>query len=208
MKLPADIAVYAEYSDSRKPVVAGWNARVFNQVQIQEGSNLQLDRTNGTITARTGLYHITGSSQVTYGDYGELEPGLPKGEGWPTLVVPNGGYCRLRYAKDVNCKNEQAIVVGTISNANMLPSMIDTILDVPEQAELVLEHQVGAKVAGIYLQDNAVNSRWHIFAQISLRRIGDSATARQQSSLCRAFNAALGPKFFDRFQARIDGAMR
>jgi hypothetical protein len=33
----ADYAVYAEYSLSNKPMVAGWNARVFNKKEIQEG---------------------------------------------------------------------------------------------------------------------------------------------------------------------------
>jgi hypothetical protein len=33
----APIADYAEYSLSNKPMVAGWNARVFNKKEIQEG---------------------------------------------------------------------------------------------------------------------------------------------------------------------------
>ena len=90
--------------------------------------------------------------------------------GWNTKSRPNGGYCRVRYARDTNCKNEQAIVVGTISNANMVPSLFETYLKVAYQTDIVLEHQVGDLVTGIYLQDNSVNSSWHVFARIAIRR--------------------------------------
>ena len=109
-------------------------------------------------------YHITASSQVTYSD---LNPTSGRVK---TDPLPFGGYCRLRYAKDTNCKNEQAIAVGMISNTNMVPSLIETWLMVRQPAEIVLEHQVGDQTEGIYLQDNINKSPWHVFARMAIRR--------------------------------------
>jgi hypothetical protein len=186
MKLPADLAVYAEHSDTRKEMGKMWTPRIFNRTEAHEGSAISADPDTGVITLGPGMYHITGSSAVTYNDLTDhpLEPG------WNTKVIPNGGYCRLRYLQDGVCKNEKAIAVGTISNANMLPSFIDTYLDVPRQAELVLEHQVGDRVDEIYLQDNAQNSAWHVFARIAIQRIAASSVEHEPSPLGSVFDAA------------------
>jgi hypothetical protein len=189
MKLPADIAVYAEYSLTRKAVESGWNTRVFNRAEVQEGSAIRCDPETGVITLGPGVYHITGSSQVTYND---LEPDPPT-PGWNTEPRPNGGYCRLRYTKDAGLGNEHAITVGTISNANMLPSLVDTYLDVPHSAQIVLEHQVGfGPIEGIYLQDDATGSQWHIFARLAIRRVLDTSTSYERSALSSVLCAAFG----------------
>jgi hypothetical protein len=181
-----DMAVYAEHSDSQKEVKPDWNIRVFNRTEVQRGTSIRLDSKTGAITLGPGIYHITGSSQVTYND-----PNFkPSGEGWNTEPRPNAGYCRLRYAADVDCDNELAITVGTISSANLLPSLIDTYLEVADQATVVLEHQVGKNVALIYLQDNVNNSSWHVFARIDIRRVEISPLAHQSSSLASVFCAA------------------
>jgi|GEM_PF-3114650 len=187
MKLPADRAVYAEHSDSQKRMEPGWCPRVFNRTEVQEGSSIACDPLSGVITLDRGVYHITGSSQVTYNDdtVHPLEPG------WPTKPIPNGGYCRLRYASDpADSGNEKAIVVGTISSANMLPSVIDTWLDVPDATGIVLEHQVGDLVDGIFLQDDAQNSPWHVFARITLVRVSPSSVEHEPSPLGSVFDAA------------------
>lgn len=195
MTLPVDLAVYAEHSPTRKPVQPGWNARVFNKLEVEEGSNIRTDMDSpghagtGIISLGPGVYHISGISNVTYND---LDP-HPDGAGWNTKARPNGGYCRLRYAQDVNCGNEKAIVVGTISNANMVPSTIETYLDVPHFAQVVFEHQVGfeaAVVEGIYMQDNSANSPWHVFSRISIRRVLKTSTQYQRSALAKVFDAA------------------
>lgn len=187
MSLPADFAVYAEHSDKLVKVAGGWNPRIFNRTEVEEGSSIRFDARAGVLRLGPGVYHITGSSQVTYDD---LDPDPPT-PGWNTEPRPNGGYSRLRYAADVDCKNEKAIVVGTISNANMLPSLIETYLDVPEYAELVYEHQVGfGTIEGIYLEDDATGSTWHVFARISIRRVGATARTHEKSALCAAFDAA------------------
>lgn len=195
MSKAADIAVYAEHSDSQKIVQPGWNARVFNRVEMELGSAIRRSGETGVITLGPGVYHITGSSQVTYDD---LAP-HPRTPGWNTEARPNGGYCRLRHTSALppaQIKNEEAIVVGTISNANMLPSLIDAYLDVPYRAEIVLEHQVGDDgVEGIYLQDNAVGSPWHVFARIAIHRVRDTSTTYERpalnAALCAAFRQYL-----------------
>lgn len=181
-----DLSVFAEHSDTRKPMQPGWNVRVFNRTEAQQGSGIRRDPASGVVSLGPGVYHVTGSSQVTYNDL----TNHPDQPGWNTEPIPNGGYCRLCYADNHGgtVGNEDAIAVGTLSNANMVPSLIDTWLDVPLGAEIVLEHQVGDVVKDIYLQDNAVNSTWHVFARIAITRAGDS---HARSALCDAFDAAL-----------------
>jgi hypothetical protein len=188
MQLPADLAIYAEHSDTRKKMGKMWTPRIFNRTEAHEGSAISMDPQTGVITLGPGVYHVTGSSAVTYNDLTDH----PEQPGWNTKVIPNGGYCRLRYLQDgADSANEKAIVVGTISNANMLPSFIDTYLDVPRQAQLVLEHQVGDEVDEIYLQDNAQNSTWHVFARIAIQRVAASSVEHEPSPLGSVFDAAL-----------------
>jgi ABC-type amino acid transport substrate-binding protein len=188
MKLPADMAVYAEHSDTRKDMGKAWTPRIFNRTEVLEGSAISVNDRTGVISLGPGVYRITGSSAVTYNDLTDH----PDEPGWNTKAIPNGGYCRLRHAADgADCGNEKAIVVGTISNANMLPSFIDTWLDVPEKAELVLEHQVGDLVEGIYLQDDTQHSSWHVFARVAIHRVGDSSVQHEPSPLGSVFDAAL-----------------
>ena len=89
-----------------------------------------------------------------------------------TDTQPYAGYSRLRHAGEVGCGNEDAIAIGTMSTANMIPSMIDTYLEVKEEARVVLEHQVGNDVAHIYLQGIWESSSWHVFARIAIHRLG------------------------------------
>jgi hypothetical protein len=185
MTLPVDLAVFAEYSPSMKVVQGGWNARVFNKTEVLEGSSIRANTDTGVVTLGPGVYHITGFSTVTYNSLDPSEKGRVDID-----AHPYAGYCRLRYAKDVGCLNELAIAIGSVANANMLPSSIDTYLDVPRQAEIVLEHQIGDVVSGVYLEDNSGNSPWHVFARIAIRRVLKTSTQYQRSSLARVFDAA------------------
>jgi hypothetical protein len=110
------------------------------------------------------LYHVTATSLVTYDD-------LAADRKVTTDAEPYGGYCRLRHAKDRGCANELAIAIGTMSTANMLPSTIDTYLDLTEETEIVLEHQVGGDVRHVYLQGVWEQSSWHVFARIAIHRL-------------------------------------
>jgi hypothetical protein len=172
----ADYAVYAEYSLSSKPMVAGWNTRVFNKREVEEGTNISLDDQTGVVTLKPGRYHVTAMSLVNYAD-----PANPTVI--PTVLAPPAGYARLRYLKDalppdtvptadvINASNAKALSVGTGSDANALPSFMDTFLNVTDEAKLVVEHQVGEDVKGLYLQVNENNSEWHINARITIQRL-------------------------------------
>jgi hypothetical protein len=172
----ADYAVYAEYSLTSKPMVAGWNTRVFNKREVEEGKNISLDGQTGVVTLKPGTYRITATSLVNYAD-----PANPTVI--PTVLTPPAGYARLRYLKDalppdtvptadvINASNSKALSVGTGSDANALPSFMDTFLRVTDEAKVVVEHQVGEDVKGLYLQVNENNSVWHINARISIQRI-------------------------------------
>jgi hypothetical protein len=146
------------------PSAAGWNVRVFNRTEVHRGTSIHLEQGTGVITLGPGLHHITATSNVTYD--GIASPGRVS-----TDAEPFGGYCRLRHAEDAGCANERAIAIGTISNANMVPSTIDTWLEVQDSARIVLEHQVGNEIAHLYLQQNALSSSWHVFARIAIQRL-------------------------------------
>jgi hypothetical protein len=172
-----EFAVYAEHSDTNKKMVAGagpydgWNARVFNRTEVPpRGENISLDSKTGVVVLKRGVYHLTGCSLVTYF--------YPEIAGVPSQMPALGGYCRLRDAarpgceKPETCLNEHAVAVGTMSTANMIPSLIDTYIEVTEpDARLVLEHQVGADVRNVYLQLFVVNSTWHVMARLSIQRL-------------------------------------
>lgn len=213
-----DFAVYAEHSDSNKEMVArpgktgGWNARVFNRTEVHPATeHIRLDPGTGDVVLKRGVYRITAVSIVTYFD------GEKPGGGVPSRDPAYGGYCRLRdrtrpgCGTSEECLNEDAVGIGTMTSANMLPSTIDTYLSVDgPEARLVLEHQVGADVKGILLQLFVVDSTWHVMARISIHRLGDVVEnpvkpldARISKELLpfpkpsarainRVFNAALG----------------
>jgi len=166
MMHPTGFAVYAEHSDSMKPMAKGMNTRVFNRTEVQHGAGIHLEPGTGTVHLGPGAYHVTATSIVTCVDPAAADPTTV-----PMLPAAFGGYCRLRHLEDTDCPNEQAICVGTISNADMLPSTVDTFLHVERDARIVLEHQIGDKVDGVYLQVNAGSSSWHVFARIAIQRI-------------------------------------
>jgi hypothetical protein len=215
-----DFAVYGEHSDSNKGMVStgglygGWNTRVFNRTEVHPASgSIRLEPGTGTIVLTPGIYHITAVSIVSY-----FEGEAPRG-GVPSKNPALGGYCRRRVesrpgcATSEECLNEDAVAIGTMTSANLLPSLIDTYLQVDKpEARLVLEHQIGAEVAGVNLQLYVVNSTWHVMARISISRVGDVVTppvkpvdaritsqlaplaepGTRASSINRVFNAALG----------------
>ncbi|EHB47837.1 hypothetical protein MycrhDRAFT_5963 [Mycolicibacterium rhodesiae JS60] len=168
--------MYAEYSLTSKPMVAGWNTRAFNKREVEEGKNISLDDHTGVVTLKPGQYRVTAMSLVNYAD-----PANPTVI--PTVSAPPAGYARLRYLNDalppdtvptadvINASNAKALSVGTGSDANALPSFMDTFLNVTDEAKLVVEHQVGEDVKGLYLQVNENNSVWHINARITIQRI-------------------------------------
>jgi hypothetical protein len=171
-----EYAVYAEYSLTNKPMVAGWNTRVFNKRETEEGDHISLDDQTGVVTLEAGDYHITAMSLVNY--YDTANPVII-----PTSLTPPAGYARLRHLEDalppdtvptidvIDASNAKALSVGTGSDANALPSFMETFVHVDDEARLVVEHQFGDEVEGLFLQSNANGSIWHINARISIQRL-------------------------------------
>lgn len=195
-----DVAVFAEHSDSNKPMTAqpgsfaGWNARVFNRTEVAPVSAaIRLEPETGTVVLRRGFYHLQAVSMVSYFD--------PKLGGVPVVSPALGGYCRLRDAarpgceSAERCRNEDAVAIGTMSTANLLGSSIDTYLrvDAPE-ARLVLEHQVGAAVENVLLQLYVVESTWHVMARLSIARLPEGgASCRPVEPVAARLSEQLAP---------------
>jgi len=160
-----DCAVFAEYSDSDKPMTAGANTRVFNRVEVESAGAIRLDLETGTVSLAPGMYHITASSIVT-----PYDPVTDADGRVSPQARPYGGYCRLRYL-DKPAREDPPIALGTIGNANMIPSLVDTFLRADHPVEIVLEHQCGEHVEGLYLQVAVTGSADHVFARIAIQRL-------------------------------------
>ena len=160
-----DCAVFSEYSDSDKPMAPGANTRVFNRVEVESAGGIRLEEGTGVITLPPGTYHVTASSIIT-----PYDPGTDVDGRVSPQARPYGGYCRLRY-RDRPAREDTPIALGTISNANMIPSLIDTFLRADRPVEIVLDHQAGEQVEGLYLQVAVTGSSWHVFARIAIQRL-------------------------------------
>ncbi len=163
---PPAYAVFAEHSPVSKRMQPGMNTRVFNKVEVNVGDAIRLDERTGVITLAPGTYHITGFSATVY--YTGKEPP----EMISTRDPANGGYCRLWDRKETDLRNNgRAIVVGSASTANAVPSLVEAYFTTAEPAEIIMEHQSGSSVKDVYLQVHTMNSPWHVFARICIRRL-------------------------------------
>jgi hypothetical protein len=168
-----DYAVFTEMSPESKPLKAGWNTRVFTDTDARNGNAIQCDFATGIVTVAPGVYHISGLSIVTYNTGGE-PPEMA------TVRAPaSAGYCRLRLLgaspdNPEEIKNEHPSVkcIGTGATANMGPSLFETYLTTTApETKMVLEHQAGSNPEQIYLRVYTQNSKWHVQARISIRRL-------------------------------------
>lgn len=157
-------AVFAEFSPTTKLMEPGMNTRVFNVVESHQGDDIRLEMGTGVITLAPGTYHITGFSATAYAT---VEP--------PEMVATRapaaGGYCRVRKATDSADDRKAAIVVGSISTANVVPSLVETYFTTDQEVQILMEHQNGENVGDICLESNAGGSANHVFARICIRRL-------------------------------------
>lgn len=160
-------AVFSEHSPANKPMQPGMNTRIFTNIDAHAGHAIALDRTTGVITLAPGTYHINGFSTTVY--YSKDDPD----EMISTRNPANGGYCRVWNMKETTDlrNNAKAIVVGSASTSNMIPSLFETYFTTQEKAEIIVEHQAGSKVEGVYLRVFTMDSPWHVFARIAIRRM-------------------------------------
>jgi hypothetical protein len=168
-----DYAVFTEFSPESKLLKAGWNTRVFTNTDSRNGNAIQCDFATGIVSVAPGVYHISGMSIVTYNTGGE-PPEMA------TVRAPaSAGYCRLRLVGAASdnpeeIKNEDPRVkcIGSGATANMGPSLFETYLTTTApETKMLLEHQAGSNPEQIYLRVYVQNSKWHMQARISIRRL-------------------------------------
>lgn len=169
-----DYAVFTEFSPASKPMVPGWNRRVFTDTDARKGDAIQCDFATGIVTLAAGAYHITGLSMVAY------TTGMEPPETTTIRSPASAGYCRLRIvnpgaaAQPANLRelpnsDPSIICIGSPSTANLAPSLFETFYETDKTAQLLLEHQSGSNPDQIYLRVFVQNSKWHAFARISIR---------------------------------------
>jgi hypothetical protein len=176
MSSASDYAVFTELSPASKPAKPGWNRRIFTDTDVHKGSAIQCDFTTGIVTLAPGAYHVSGLSSVAY--FTEDDP--------PETIVSrsptSAGYCRLRRfdpdvagnpanMRELPNSDPSVICIGSPGTANLVPSVFETFYETDKPAQLVLEHQSGSKPDQIYLRVFVGNSKWHLFARISIRRL-------------------------------------
>ena len=157
-------AIFSEFSPTTKMMKPGMNTRVFNVVEAHSGRDIGLEMGTGVITLAPGTYHITGFSTVAYAN--------DEGPEMVAIRSPaNGGYCRLRKTSDSAEDPDAGIVFGSISNANVVPSIIEAYFTTVVEAKIWMEHQCGHDVSLVCLESNAGGSAKHVFARICIRRL-------------------------------------
>ena len=171
----SNYAVFTELSPDSKPMMPGWNRRVFTDTDAQKGSAIQCDFTTGVVTLAPGTYHITALSMVAY------TTGAEPPETTTIRSPASAGYCRLRTVDDPTVvadatnlrelpnSDPTVICIGSPSTANLTPSLLETFYETDKTAWILLEHQSGSKPDQIYLRVFVGNSKWHAFARISIR---------------------------------------
>ncbi len=171
---PLSYAVFAEHSPESKPIQPGWNQRIFTKTEALAGDEIRLHEETGTITLAPGTYHLTGFSTTVY--FTAEDPP----EMVPNRSPANGGYCRLRpvaapgtpkEASPFHGGNETAIVVGSVSTSNAVPSLFEAYFTTEVEMHFALEHQSGSNVQDVYLRVYTQKSPWHVFARLAIRRI-------------------------------------
>jgi hypothetical protein len=168
-----DYAVFTEFSPESKPLKAGWNTRVFTNTDARNGNAIQCDFATGIVTVAPGVYHISGLSIVTYNTGGEPAE-------MATVRAPaSAGYCRLRLVgqndgnpDDIKNEDPRVKCIGSGATANMGPSVFETYLTTTApETKMLLEHQAGGNPQQVFLRVYVQNSKWHVQARISIRRL-------------------------------------
>lgn len=168
-------AVFTELSPESKLLKGGWNTRVFTNTDARKGDAITCDFATGIVTVAPGVYHISGMSMVAYVS-GDEPPEMA------TIRAPaSAGYCRLRTLgpspvidpgmRDIGNDDPSVICVGSVTTANLTPSLFEAYFESDGPARMVLEHQSGSNPEQIHLRVFAQNSKWHAMARIAIRKI-------------------------------------
>ena len=174
MASSAEYAVFTEFSPDTKPAMPGWNRRVFTDTDVRKGSAIQCDFTTGIVTLAPAPITFPASP------WSPTSPRTTHPETIVTRSPASAGYCRLRRfdpdavvdpanLRGLPNSDPRVICIGSPSTANLVPSLFETFYETDRPAQIVLEHQSGSKPEQIYLRVFVENSKWHVFARISIR---------------------------------------
>lgn len=161
----ADYAVYEEHSPDTRPMEPGANLRLLDRVIAQSGDAIQLDPETGVVSLKPGTYRISGASVVTYFDAEADTDGRVSAQ-----IRPNASYAMLLHPGEAS-RDDEPLALGTVATANMDPSLIDTILTFDADTQIVLMHQAGRDVDGIFLRVYVDNSDKHVMARLIIQRL-------------------------------------
>jgi hypothetical protein len=170
-----EYAVFTELSPASKALKGGWNTRVFTGSDARKGDAIACDFATGIVTVAPGAYHIGGMSIVAYMS-GDEPPEMA------TIRAPaSAGYCRLRALgsepvvdpgmRDIGNDDPSVLCVGSVTTANLSPSLFETYFETDRPARMLLEHQSGSEPEQICLRVFTQNSKWHVMARIGIRRM-------------------------------------
>ncbi len=168
---PASYAVYAEFArDSNKLMKNGLNRRVYNVVEAQSGTDIQLS-SDGSITLQPGTYRLSGFSLVTM--QATFAPPQPKNNhNYPgySLVYP------VAFESDIPNLLANAIVIGSPQTAlDTTPSTFEAVYTATEKSTIAVGHQSGEDLHNeVYLSVYDVEgtpSDYHVFSRIAITRL-------------------------------------
>ena len=175
---PAPYAIYAEYAhDSNKLMQPDLNRRVFDSVEAQYGTDIQLitqGKDAGCITVEKGTYRITGFSMVTmqdslspaHLDYNDTYPGYALV--YPELYEDSAMTPILQHAVGVGC-----LSIPYYSTS----SLFDCVYTFKEKTKIAVGHQSGHDLHNeVYLSVYEVNglaTDYHVVARVAITKIGD-----------------------------------
>lgn len=168
MAEPGSYAIYAEYArDGNKLMQNGLNRRLFNKVEAQRGTDIQLN-SDGSITLQPGTYRITGFSMVSMQT--TFAPAVLKNNNYPgySMVYP----AELEGQRSVV---SQAIIGSPATSEGMSPSTFDAIYTTDKPVRLAVGHQAGDDLHGeVYLSVYDVEgakSDFHLAARIAITKL-------------------------------------
>lgn len=171
-----DFAIFVEYSPQNKKMMPGWNRRVFTDTEARKGDSIRCDSVTGVVTLAPGSYHLSGLSIVGY-DSSKEPPEMTA-----TRSPAAAGYCRVRRIngdpgpeqldlRAIDNADPSVVCIGSMSSANLVPSLFETFLAASQITRLLVEHQTGSNPQDVLLRAFIGNSRWHAFARLAVRRL-------------------------------------
>ena len=164
-------AIYAEFAqEANKLMKNGLNRRVFNKIEAQSGTDIEL-QPDGSIILQPGTYRISGVSTVT------MQTTLA-----PPSFPHNDTYVGYAMVYPVSAENlgmdtvKRAIAISSASTAAYFaPAVFDAIYTTKEREAIAVGHQAGNELNNeVYLSIysvSGVSSDYHAVARVTITRM-------------------------------------